>query len=125
MGRQQEEEAFVAGVPGGPEVLDRVRVLVERAGGAEERVSRSQVAFRRRRGFAYLWRPGQYLANSGADLVLSIALGRQVDSPRFKQVVRVSSLHWMHHLEVGSAADLDDEVAGWVAEAAARAGEPG
>ena len=30
--------------------------------------------------------------------------------------------HWIHHLEIGSLSDLDDEVAGWLHEAADRAG---
>jgi hypothetical protein len=115
---------FVAGLPVGQAVLERLRTLVDLCGGAEERVGRSQVAFRQRRGFAYLWRPGQYLAHPGADLVVSIALGRRVDSARFKQVVQVSPHHWMHHLEVRSAEDLDEEVAAWLAEAAREAGGP-
>ena len=115
---------FVAGLRIGPAVLERLRTLLDLCGGAEERVGRSQVAFRRRRGFAYLWCPGQYLAHPGADLVVSIALGRRVDSARFKEVVQVSPRHWMHHLEVRSAEDLDEQVAVWLAEAAREAGDP-
>ncbi|HEX8972435.1 DUF5655 domain-containing protein [Oryzihumus sp.] len=59
-----------------------------------------------------------------ADLVVSIALGRPVDSARFKQVVQVSPRHWMHQLEVHSAEDLDEQVAAWLAEAAREAGDP-
>jgi hypothetical protein len=51
----------------------------------QTRTTKSQVAFRRQRGFAYLWRPGQYLARPGAEIVLSIALGRRDGSPRFKE----------------------------------------
>lgn len=39
------------------------------------RVSKSQIAFRRRRGFAYLWRPGTYV-RSDILLVLSLPLPR-------------------------------------------------
>ncbi|MQA07525.1 MAG: hypothetical protein GEU98_03050 [Pseudonocardiaceae bacterium] len=88
----------------------------------EVRVSKSQVAFRRKRGFAYLWLPGQYLAKPAVDVVLSIALGRHDESERFKEVVHPAPAHWMHHLELRDAGDLDDEVAGWLREAADRAG---
>jgi len=54
---------------------------------------------------------------------VSIALGRRVDSARFKQVVQVSPHHWMHHLEVRSAEDLDEQVAVWLAESAREAGD--
>ncbi|MDO8308132.1 MAG: hypothetical protein Q7V58_07225 [Actinomycetota bacterium] len=59
------------------------------------RVSRSQVAFRRRRGFAFLWSPGQYLHGPAAPVV---------------------------HLEMASADDIDDEVTTWLKLAADEAG---
>jgi hypothetical protein len=86
------------------------------------RVGRSQVAYRRRRGFAWLWLPGRYLARPSAELVLSVGLGRHDRSPHFKEVVHPARAHWIHHLEVRTAEDLDDEVAGWLREAAAQAG---
>ena len=79
------------------------------------------MAFRRRRGFAYLWLPGQHLSHPGAEVVLSIALGRAVGSPRFKEVAHPAPGQWMHHLELRSGDDLDDEVAGWLREAWGRA----
>lgn len=115
------EELF-AGHPVALAVLDRVRSVLAAAGPLEVRASRSQVAFRRTRAFAYLWRPGQYLGGAVAPAVLSIALGRHETSPRFKEVVHPSPRHWLHHLELGDPADLDDEVVRWLLEAAERAG---
>lgn len=86
------------------------------------RASKSQVSFRRDRGFAYIWAPGKYLANPDAEVVLSIALGRHDDSPRFKEVAHPSPKHWIHHLEVGEIDEVDEEVAAWLTEAAERAG---
>ena len=77
-------------------------------GEAEVRVTRSQLAFRRRKGFAYVWRPGQYVKNE-VPAVLSIALPRKVASDRFKEVVHPSAEVWMHHLE-RDPAQVDDEV---------------
>ena len=118
----QTPEAFFAGHPLGRDAYERVREIVGRQGPFEVRTTRSQIAFRRRHGFAFLWLPGRYLRRPAADVVLSIALGRHDPSPRFKQVVHPSSRHWMHHLEVRAIRDLDAAVAGWLAEAAARAG---
>lgn len=84
--------------------------------------SKSQVAFRRRRGFAYLWLPGRYLKHPAAEVVLSIALDRHLPSERFKEVAHPAPSVWMHHLEIHTPDDLDDEVAGWLHEAADRAG---
>jgi hypothetical protein len=84
--------------------------------------SKSQVAFRRRRGFAYLWLPGQYLRRPDAEVVLSIALATEVPSSRFKEVAHPAAGVWMHHLEIHAVSDLDDEVAGWLRHAAVAAG---
>ena len=103
-------------------VFERVRSVLETVGGCSVRVTRSQVSFRRRRGFAYLWLPGQYLARPAAEVVLTIALGRHDPSPRWKEVVHPAWAHWMHHLEVAELDDINAEAAGWLREAAERAG---
>jgi hypothetical protein len=88
--------------------------MIASIGPAEIRVSKSQVAFRRRRGFAYIWIPGQYLSNPTADVVLSIATPEPLESDRWKEVVRPGPTTWMHHLEVRSIEELDREVLGWL-----------
>jgi hypothetical protein len=98
-----------------------VRSILEGLGPLEVRTSKSQVAFRRKRGFAYIWLPGMYLAKPDTEVVLSIALGRQDTSPRFKEVSHPSIAHWMHHLELKDVAEIDAEVADWLREAADRA----
>ncbi|MDF3046648.1 MAG: hypothetical protein K0R30_2876 [Ornithinibacter sp.] len=116
-------EDFFAGSSLGLAVLVRVReVLAESHPDVTERVGRSQVAFRRRRGFAYLWMPGQYLKNPRAEVVLSLALPSRLDSPRFAEVVHPAPTTWMHHLDVHTTADVDDEVAAWLVHAADVAG---
>lgn len=112
----------LAGHPVALEVLARVRELLDALGPYDLRVSSSQLAFRRRRGFAYLWRPGQYLSGPVAEVVLSVVLGRRDPSSRWKQVVHPAPAHWMHHLELRSPAELDDQVAAWLREAYDRAG---
>lgn len=118
-------EEFFAGSPLGLAALARVTAAVEAAGGADVRVSKSQVTFRRRRGFAHLWLPGRYLRSPGAEVVLTIALDRRDPSPRWKQVAHPAPAHWMHHLELRRPEDVDDEVALWLREAAGLAGAPG
>jgi hypothetical protein len=84
--------------------------------------TKSQVAFRRKRGFAYIWMPGQYVRNATAAVVLSIALGHHDCSSRFKEVVHPTTKHWIHHLEIYDETDFDDQVVNWIREAAQRAG---
>jgi hypothetical protein len=110
-------DEFFAGHPFAGAVFDRVREVASELGEYELRVGKSQVAFRRARGFAYVWIPGRHLRNPDADVVLSIPLGRHVDSPRFKEVAHPSPKVWMHHLEVYDLAEIDDQVRGWLSEA--------
>lgn len=72
--------------------------------------------FRRARGFAYLWVPGQYLT-SDVPVVVSLALATEIRSPRFKEVVQPSPGVWMHHLEVRRVAQLDAEFSDWLGRA--------
>ncbi|TQM64834.1 DUF5655 domain-containing protein [Humibacillus xanthopallidus] len=104
---------FFAGHPRGLAVYAAVARAVEALGPAEVTVSKSQIAFRRRRGFAYVWRPGQYV-KSDVPAVLSLALPQELASARFKDVVHPSAGVWMHHLELDEPAQVDDEVCGWL-----------
>ncbi|UEL27053.1 DUF5655 domain-containing protein [Pseudarthrobacter sp. L1SW] len=90
-------------------------------GPLEVRVSKSQVSFRRGRGFAFLWRPGSYV-KSTVPVVLSLALPYEAASPRFKQIAHPSPGIWMHHLELQDSGELDAEVEQWLREAYEAAG---
>jgi hypothetical protein len=116
------EELF-AGHPESLEVYRAVRRVVDDLGGARERVTRSQVAWSRRRGFAYVWRPGQYVG-SAVPAVLSVALPREVPSPRVKQVAQPSPGTWMHHVELAGPGEVDQEVVDLLRQAADAAGPP-
>lgn len=118
----RDAEDLLAGSDLGLAVLARVRSALAPHPGATERTTRSQVAFRGRRGFAYLWRPRQYLGDAAAEVALSLALPYRVESPRWKEVVHPAPTTWMHHLEVASPEDVDDEVVGWLRAAARAAG---
>lgn len=80
-------------------------------------MTRSQLAFRRGCGFAFAWRPDQYLHGQHSPLVLSVALRRRDPSPRWKEVVEPSPGCFMHHLELRSPDDVDEQVRAWLREA--------
>lgn len=99
------------------DVFRAVRRALEEIGDVEVRITRSQVAFGRRRRFAYIWTPSRWLYRPPDTVVLSIALGRELRSPRFEHVVERAPGRWMHHLEVRSVDEVDDEVGAWLADA--------
>jgi Domain of unknown function (DUF5655) len=113
---ERTPEGFFGGFPEGLALYRAVERAIGDIGVADIAVTTSQIRFRRRTGFAYVWRPGQYL-RSDVPAVLSIALPHEVASSRFKAVAHPSTDVWMHHLELHEPAELDDEVRRWLAEA--------
>lgn len=110
-------DEFFAPYPDSRPLFDRVRELILDIGPTSIRATKSQVAFRRRRGFAWAWIPARYLRGARPPLVLSISLGRHDRSRRWKQVVNPTPMRFMHHLELRSKADLDGQVRRWLEEA--------
>lgn len=94
-----------------------VRHAIEGIGDADERVGKSQIAFRRRRSFAAVWMPSQYLGGETAPLVLTIYLPVRDPSPRWKEVVEPAAGRFTHHLELRRASDVDAEVLRWLRQA--------
>lgn len=118
---ERSPEDLFAGHPESLAIFRSVQRAVSTIGEASVAVTKSQVAFRRRKGFAYVWRPGQYV-HSDVPAVLSIALPHEVRCDRFKEVVNPSTGVWMHHLELHSPSQIDDQVRVWLEMAYSIAG---
>lgn len=110
-------DEFFAHDPTAMRLFAAVHRAVVVIGDCELRVSKSQIAFRRRIGFAWVWCPAQVLKRPAAPLVLTIALRRRDSSPRWKQVVEPRPGRFTHHIELYGEADVDGEVAAWLREA--------
>ncbi len=106
----EEDESSIA-------IFERLRECVETLGPVEIKVTKSQVAFCRRRAFAYAWKPRKYLQGRGVPLVLTIPLRRRDNSRRWKEVVHPSPKWFIHHLEVNGLTEIEGEVLGWLARA--------
>lgn len=98
-------------------IFDALSNAIAALGPAKMRVSKSQVAFRRRIGFAYAWTPDRYLGGEAAPLVLTVGLRQRDDSPRWKSIVEPSPGRFTHHLELRSPEEIDAEVLAWLQEA--------
>ena len=110
-------DEFFAGREESRRLFDTLAAAVAALGPVDMQVSRSQVAFRRRRAFSWAWMPGQYLGGRHAPLVLTVALRRRDESPRWKQIVEPAPGRFTHHLELWSTEAIDDEVTAWLREA--------
>jgi hypothetical protein len=99
------------------QLFEVVRSAVEALGPVELRVGNSQISFRRRVAFAWVWRPEQYLKRPAAPLVLTLGFRRRDASPRWKQIVEPQPGRFTHHLELYAPTDIDAEVCDWLHEA--------
>lgn len=116
-----EGEEFFDGFPEGRAVYRRVARCAQALDGVTTRVTGSQVAFRRRRNFAYVWRPGRHL-RSTVPAVLSFALPYALASPRLKEVAHPAPRVWMHHVELNAPGEVDPEAEEWIRRAWEEAG---
>lgn len=110
-------DEFFAGHEDSREIFDRLRGFIESLGPTTVRVTKSQVAFRRRTAFAWTWMPATYLHRPSPPLVLTIALRHRDPSPRWKEVVEPRPGRFTHHLEVRAAAEIDTQVQRWLVDA--------
>lgn len=104
------------GHPESLRIYEAIVAAIAVIGPAETRVSKSQIAFRRRKGFAFVWRPGQYV-KSEVPAVVSFSLPKQLHDARIKEAVRPSPGVWMHHVELRNVSEVDDQLRAWLASA--------
>lgn len=86
-------------------------------GAIDYQVSKSQIALRRKKAFAWIWIPEMYLHGKTAPLVLTFSFRYRHPSPRWKQIVEPYPGRFTHHLELFTPQDFDDEVRGWLKDA--------
>jgi hypothetical protein len=115
-------DEFFAGQEDSRRIFETLRSAVDALEPAQLRITKSQIAFRRRKAFAWAWMPGQYLRGKHAPLVLTLSFEHRDSSPRWKEIVEPAPGHFTHHLELHSTADIDNEVRSWLQQAWVEAG---
>jgi len=107
-------EGFFEGWEKAKELFGVLRAAVEAVGPAKLRVTKSRIAFRRHRAFAWVWIPGRYLRGKTAPLVLTLSFPSRDPSPRWKEIVEPYPGRFTHHLELYSANEIDEMVREWL-----------
>jgi hypothetical protein len=107
-------EEFFAGYEASRPIFEALRSTIEDLGSVEIRVMKSQVAFYRRKAFAWAWMPDRYLHGHHAPLVLTLSFHFRDSSRRWKEIAEPKPGRFTHHLELYSPADIDEEVRGWL-----------
>lgn len=84
-------------------------------------VQKTQIAFKGRHNFAFVSfmpvrkakeRPEVYI-------VITFGLGYKKESPRIDVATEPYPNRWTHHVLISEIGEIDDELVGWIAEAAA------
>lgn len=97
------------------------RKVLSEIGSVEVKVQKTQIAFSNRHNFAFVSflpvrkkreRPEAYI-------VVTFGLGYRVDSSRIDVAVEPYPGRWTHHVLISGAEEIDEELLGWVKEAAA------
>ena len=107
-------DEFFTGYGSSRSVFEALRHTIEGLGPVEIRVTKSQIAFCRRKAFSWAWIPDRYLHGQHAPLVLTLGFRYRDASPRWKQIVEPYPGRFTHHLELYSPADIDAEIRAWL-----------
>lgn len=83
-------------------------------------VAKTQISFSNKRGFAYVsFNPCRRAKERPAAwMTVSFGLGYRKEAERIDVATEPYPGRWTHHLMVGSTAEIDDELMGWIKEAA-------
>lgn len=118
----EEELLFFAGCPEALALYEpfRQQVLAE----VEDvgiRVQKTQITFANRHGFAFVSRlPVRRKADRPPVwLTVSFGLRRREPSPRVDGAVEPYPERWTHHVLLSDPSEIDEELMGWIREAAA------
>ena len=84
------------------------------------KVAKTQITFANKRGFAFVsFNPCRKAARRPQVwMTISFGLGYRKESPRIHVATEPYPSHWTHHVMVGSADEIDNELMNWIKEAA-------
>lgn len=82
------------------------------------KVSKTQIGYFNRYGFAWLWPPFRKMKGRPEVYVyLTFGLGRREENPRIAEAVEPYPGRWTHHVVISAPEDMDEQVMDWLREA--------
>lgn len=116
---REEERLLFDRMPGTLPLYEAFREQVlGRLDGVELRVSKTQITFRKRYGFAVVSLPVRRRREwPKVCVVVTLGLARRLDDPRVVQAVEPYPGRWTNHVLVSVPAEVDGQLLDWVEEA--------
>lgn len=84
------------------------------------KVAKTQITFANKRGFAFVSFNPCHKAKERPETWMTVTFGLDYrkESPRIDVVTEPYPGRWTHHVMVGNAEEIDEELIGWIREAA-------
>ena len=94
--------------------------ILTRIPDVKRKVAKTQITFADRRGFAFVsFNPCRKAKDRPPVwITVTFGLGYSKESPRIDVATEPYPGRWTHHVQVGSAEEIDEELLGWIQEAA-------
>lgn len=81
-------------------------------------VTKTQIAFKTKRQFAWVWLPQTWITKAPPDgIVVSFSLDRQLRDTRIKESLEPYPGRFMHHVVIEKPAQFDAKIKAWLREA--------
>ena len=95
-------------------------LILEQIPDAKIKVSKTQISFSNKRGFAFVSFNPCRKVNDRPDVWMTVTFGLSYrkDSPRIDVATEPYPNRWTHHIMMGSEEEIDGELMGWICEAA-------
>ena len=95
-------------------------LIVEQIPDAKIKVSKTQISFSNKRGFAFVSFNPCRRAKERPEVWMTVTFGLSYrkNSPRIDVATEPYPNRWTHHIMVGSEKEIDAELMGWLREAA-------
>lgn len=95
-------------------------LILEQIPDAKIKVSKTQISFSNKRGFAFVSFNPCRRAKERPEVWMTVTFGLSYrkDSPRIDVATEPYPNRWTHHIMVGSEEEIDAELMGWICEAA-------
>ena len=96
------------------------RLILEQIPGVKIKVSKTQISFSNKRGFAFVSFNPCRKAKERPNVWMTVTFGLSYrkDSPRIDVATEPYPNRWTHHVMVSNVAEIDGELMGWIREAA-------
>jgi hypothetical protein len=99
-------------------LFSEIKKSLESLGEVESKVSKTQIAFKNKRQFAWVWLPMPWDKKRPKNcIILSFAFYRQIKNYRIVQSVKTRDNTWMHHIVIQAKSDIDGVVQKYLKQA--------